>query len=69
MFRYCFLFLYVFVYNCDENKRRLKDAVGSESIFEYFSKISQMELGQSRLLVEYLNDNYQDCIDYSLKST
>jgi hypothetical protein len=64
LFRTCFLFLYVYIYNCSENKKKLKnvicEAIGDISTF--FTSIGTVDYGQLRLLVEYLKDNYEESI-------
>lgn len=37
------------------------------SVSEYFLKLSPIELGQSRFLVEYLKDNYEECLDFYVR--
>ena len=53
LFRTCFLFLYVYIYNCSENKKKLKnvicEAIGDISTF--FTSIGNVDYGQLRLLV------------------
>ena len=36
-------------------------------ISEYFLKLCPIEIGQSRFLVEYLKDNYEQCLDFYAK--
>ncbi len=60
LFRTCFLFLYVYIYDCAENKKKLKNVIFEEigDISMFFVDIGRVDYGQQRLLVEYLKDNY-----------
>lgn len=55
------MFLYIFIYNCPENKDIIRTKI-NENIPKFFSELSQIEFGQTNFFVEYLRDNYQECI-------
>jgi hypothetical protein len=35
-------------------------------VSDYFLKLTPVEIGQSRFLIEYLKDNYEECLDFYL---
>lgn len=67
LFKYCLLFLYAFIYNCPENKQKMAKHIQDISISEYFLKLCPLEIGQSRFLIEYLKDNYEECLDFYIQ--
>lgn len=59
LFKYCLVFLYAFIYNCPENKKKMSQHIEDVSVSEYFLKLCPIEIGQSRFLIEHLKDDYE----------
>ncbi len=66
LFKYSMVFLYAFIYNCPENKQKMSEHIQDLTVSEYFLKLTPVEIGQSRFLIEYLKDNYEECLDFYL---
>lgn len=69
VFRSCFLFLFTFCYNCPENKDKVYRVIKDEFVKNYFKELGSVEFGETMLIIEFLKNNYEECIEFFNKNS
>lgn len=68
LFKCCFLFMFVFIYDSPENKTEVHELVKQSYNRDYYNEVGNLELGETIFLIEYLKNNYEQCIDFYNKN-
>ena len=68
IFKSCFLFLFAFCYNSPENKAKVHQVIKENFLRNYFTDMGTIEFGESILIIEFLKNNYEECIDFFTKN-
>lgn len=59
LFKCCFLFLFVFIYDSPENKNEVHEVVREFYLRDYFKEVGNLDLGETIFIIEYLKNNYE----------
>lgn len=64
LFRSCYVFLFTFIYDCPENKAKVHGLIKENYLRTYFQDLGPIEFGETVLIIEFLKNNYEECIEF-----